>query len=384
MLRRRELGGLGLAAWLGLRGGGARAAGGITIGAPLSITGPTAAQGVGYHNGFALLPTTIAGLPVNYVIRDDGGDPTACVSIMNKMIGEDHVDAFIGPTLTSTGLATIPVANGAKVVTLVMAPVTFDATKNPFTFNVAQPAVLMIDAVGQHMRQHGAKTVGFIGYGDGWGDEVFNGLKAASTKYGIAIVAEERYARTDTSVQAQVLRAMSKHPDVMMLGGSAVPGALPNIALAQRGFKGQIYNNHGVVSPEYIRVGGASVAGCIAPTGPLVVYDQLQDSNPVKPVGMKFMESYLAKFGPQSRNAFCGYTEDAFLILQNAVPAALAHGQPGTEAFRVALRGAIEATKGLVGTHGVYTMSPTDHHGVDSRACVLVQVTDGAWKLIPT
>jgi branched-chain amino acid transport system substrate-binding protein len=242
----------------------------------------------------------------------------------------------------------------------------------------------MVDACGEHMKQHGAKTVGFIGYNDGWGDEVYNGLKQAAQKYGIEIVVEERYARTDTSVQAQVLRAMTKHPDVMMLGGSAVPGALPNIALTQRGYKGQVYNNHGCVSPDYIRVGGAAVAGCIAPTGPVGVYDQLPDSNPIKPVATKFMTASIAKFGPAGRSPFAGYSYDAFLLIANAVPAALKKAQPGTPEFRIALRDAIEATHGLVGTHGVYTMSPTDHHGVDGRACVLVQVQNGAWKLIPT
>ena len=41
-----------------------------------------------------------------------------------------------------------------------------------------------------------------------------------------------------------------------------------------------------------------------------------------------------------------------------------------------------EQTRDLVGTHGVYNMSPTDHHGVDERARVLVQVQNGAWKLL--
>ena len=385
MLRRRTFGALGGAAGLAAlaRAGNARAEGGIKVGAILSITGPTAAQGVGYRNAFDLFPAAIAGVPASYIVRDDGGDPTAAVNIANKMISEDRVDVIIGPSLTSSSMANLPVLNGAKVAMIAMAPITFDAQKYPYTFDDAQPAVLMVDACGQHMKAKGARTVGFIGYGDGWGDEVFNGLKAASAKYGIEIVAEERFARTDTSVQAQVLRAMTKHPDVMMLGGSAVPGALPNIALTQRGYKGQVYNNHGVVSPEYIRVGGAAVEGCIAPTGPLVVYDQLPDGNPVKPVATKFMTEYLAKFGPQSRNAFAGYSYDAFLLVSNAMPAALKQARPGTPEFRTALRDGIEATHDLIGTHGVYSMSPTDHHGVDDRARVLVQVQGRAWKLVP-
>ena len=69
----------------------------IKIGAIISITGPTAAQGVGYKNAFDLLPTEIDGQKVTYLIRDDGADPTAAATIARKLITEDHVDAFIGP-----------------------------------------------------------------------------------------------------------------------------------------------------------------------------------------------------------------------------------------------------------------------------------------------
>jgi branched-chain amino acid transport system substrate-binding protein len=354
----------------------------ITIGAILSITGPTAAQGEGYKNAFELFPQTIAGQKVTWLIRDDGNDPAAAVTIAKKLMTEDHVDALIGPASVAPDLAVIPIANEAKVPLIAMSPIVIDAQKTPYAFDVAQPAALMVQAVVDHMKAHGVHTVGFIGYSDGWGDQVFGALKQDTAAAGMTITGDERYARTDTSVQPQVLRAISRHPDAVMLGGSATPGALPNIGLTDRGFKGQVYNNHGVVSPEYIRVGGVSVEGCIAPTGPLVVYDQLPGSNPVKPVATAFMQRYLEKFGPKSRNAFAGYSYDAMLLIQAAIPGALAKGKPGTEAFRVALRDGIEQVHELVGTHGVYTMTPTDHNGMDARARVLVQVKDGAWKLI--
>lgn len=378
-MTRRGFGGLALAVLLAAA---APARAEIRIGAVLSITGPSAAQGVGYSRAFELFPHEIAGQPVTFVIRDDGGDPTAAVNIVRKMIGEDHVDAIIGPSLGASASAVLPVANEARLPFVAMAPFRFDPKQYPYAFDDAQPAELMIEGVVEHMQRHGTRTVGFIGYADGWGDQVLDALKTSAPAHGVTIVAEERYARTDTSVQAQVLRAMSRHPDAMMLGGAATPGALPNIALTARGYKGQVYNNHGVVSAEYIRVGGDAVEGCIAPTGPLVVYDQLPDSNPVKPVATAFMTAYVAKFGPESRNAFAGYSEDALLLISHAVPAALKAGAPGTEAFRVALRDAIEHTRELVGTHGVYDMMPSDHHGVDARARVLVQVQHGAWRLI--
>ena len=208
------------------------------------------------------------------------------------------------------------------------------------------------------------------------------GTKLAAQADGMKILADERYARTDTSVEAQVLKLISVHPQAIMMGNSATPAALPVVALRHRGFKGGIYGNHGIVSPAFIKVGGEAAEGVIADTSPLVVYDQLPDSNAIKPVAAAFMAEYAKKFGAQSVNPFAGYSYDAMLLLKAAIPAALKAGKPGTEQFRVALRDALEKTHDLVGLSGVYDMSPTNHNGQDARAAVLVEVKDGAWRAI--
>jgi branched-chain amino acid transport system substrate-binding protein len=94
------------------------------------------------------------------------------------------------------------------------------------------------------------------------------------------------------------------------------------------------------------------------------------------------VKGYLAKFPGQGVGPFAGYSYDALLLLQSAIPQALKAGKPGTEEFRVALRDALEKTHELVGVSGVYSMSPTDHNGQDARAAVLVEVKDGAWRAI--
>ena len=38
--------------------------------------------------------------------------------------------------------------------------------------------------------------------------------------------------------------------------------------------------------------------------------------------------------------------------------------------------------KNVVGTHGVYNMTPKNHNGQDERARVLVRVQDGTWRLM--
>lgn len=354
----------------------------IKIGAILSISGPAAAMGVGYKGAFDLFPTEIAGQKIEYIIRDDATDASTGFTIAQKMISEDHVDAFIGPSLTATDAAVAPLANQAKVPMIAMAPYEYDPQKQPYTFNDAQPLSLMVAAVFKYMQQHGVKNIGYIGFSDGWGDQVLAATKRAAGSDGISILTDERYARTDTTCEAQALKLISAHPQAVMMGNSATPAALPVVALRHRGYKGTIYGNHGVVSPAFIKVGGAAVEGVIAVTSPVVVTDQLPDSNPVKPVAAAFVKDYAAKFGAQGMSPFAGYSYDAMLLLKAAIPEALKAGKPGTEEFRVALRKSLEKTHELVGVSGVYTMSPTDHNGQDARAAMLVEVQDGAWRAI--
>jgi branched-chain amino acid transport system substrate-binding protein len=367
---------------MGILGVSAAAQAQIKLGAILSISGPAAAMGVGYKGAFDFFPSEIAGQKVEYIIRDDATDANTAFTIAQKMISDDHVDAFIGPSLTASDAAVAPLANQAHVPMIAMAPYEYDPTKQTYTFNDAQPLPLMVSSVFKYMQQHDVKTVGYIGFSDGWGDQVLAGTKIAAQADGMKILADERYARTDTSVEAQVLKLISVHPQAIMMGNSATPAALPVVALRHLGYKGGIYGNHGIVSPAFIKVGGAAVNGVIADTSPLVVYEQLPDSNPIKPVATAFMKEYAAKFGAQSVNPFAGYSYDAMLLLKNAIPTALKAGKPGTEEFRVALRDALEKTHDLVGLSGIYDMTPTNHNGQDARAAVLVEVKDGAWKAI--
>ena len=60
---------------------------------------------------------------------------------------------------------------------------------------------------------------------------------------------------------------------------------------------------------------------------------------------------------------------------------AMKTAQPGTPAFRKALRDALEATSNVPATHGVFTMSKTDHAGLDQRGRVMVMIDNGKWVL---
>jgi branched-chain amino acid transport system substrate-binding protein len=248
--------------------------------------------------------------------------------------------------------------------------------------SIPQPAPLMVAAVVERMKATGAKTVGYIGYNDAWGDLVYDALKKTAEPAGMQIVTNERYARADTSVTAQALRIVAAAPEVVMTGGSGTPGALPFIALTERGYNGQIYGTHALINPDFVRVGGAAVEGVICPTGPVVVASQLPQSNPIRKVALDYEAAYQKANNEPARGAFGPYAFDGWLIMLDAAKRALATGaQPGTPQFREAMRDAIVTTKDLVGTHAIYNFAPGTATGVDDRARVLVKLVDGKWKL---
>ena len=39
----------------------------------------------------------------------------------------------------------------------------------------------------------------------------------------------------------------------------------------------------------------------------------------------------------------------------------------------------METEKEVVGAHGYYNFTPTDHSGLDARAVIMVTVKDGKW-----
>ncbi|WP_240161114.1 ABC transporter substrate-binding protein [Burkholderia sp. Ax-1719] len=357
----------------------------VKIGVTLSATGPAASLGIPEKNTIALLPKEIGGKSVQYIVLDDASDTSKAVQNTHKLIDEDHVDAIIGSSVTPNSLAMLDVVAQGKTPMISLAasaaivqPVD---DKRKWAFKPPQNDSLMADAIAGYMEKHGVKTVGFIGFTDAYGDSWLREFTAAAAKHNLKIVANERYNRTDSSVTGQALKLMSANPDAVLIAGSGTPSALPATTLKDRGYKGKIYQTHGVANNDFLRVCGKDCEGELLPAGPILVADQLPDSNPVKKSALAYKAAYEKAYGAGTVATFGGHAWDAGQMLQRAIPAALKTAQPGTEAFRVALRDALENIKDLPVSHGIMNTSPTDHNGLDDRARVIVEVVNGKWKL---
>ena len=357
----------------------------INVGVTLSATGPAASLGIPEKNTIDLLPKTIGGQKVNYIVLDDASDTTTAVKNAKKLISESKVDVIIGSTTTPNALAMIDVAAEGETPMIAMAAsariVEPMDEKRKWVFKTPQNDAQMSTAILEHMTNNNVKTVAYIGFSDAYGEGWWNEFSKLAEVRKLKLVGNERFNRTDTSVTGQVLKLLAAKPDAILIGGAGTPAALPQKSLKEKGFKGLIYQTHGVANNDFLRVCGKDCEGTVLPTGPVLVAAQLPADNPVKKAASEYVSKYEAVHGKGSISAFGGYAWDAGLLLGNAIPAALKKAQPGSREFRLALRDALEATKNLPAAHGVFNMSPTDHLGFDQRARVMVNIQDGAWKL---
>jgi branched-chain amino acid transport system substrate-binding protein len=350
----------------------------IKVGVTIATTGPAAAIGIPSKNAMLLWPKEIAGQKVEYVILDDASDPTNAVRNARKLTSEERVDVIVGPNTTPNALAMLDVAAESEtpMITLAASSSIVEPIDNKrrWAFKMPQNDSHMATILTQHMTENGIKTVGFIGFADAYGENWWREFSKFAELRKLRIVASERYARNDTSVTGQVLKLIMAKPDAVLVAGSATPAVLPQKTLIERGYKGRIYQTHGIGTLEFLKVGGKDVEGTFFPTGPGVVAKQLPDRNPVKKTALEFVNRYEVAYGADTMTQFAADAWGAYMLIANAVPQALKGGQPGTKQFRAALRDALENTKNLTVPQGVINMNANDHVGLDQRSRVMGRI----------
>jgi branched-chain amino acid transport system substrate-binding protein len=152
--------------------------------------------------------------------------------------------------------------------------------------------------------------------------------------------------------------------------------------LVKRGYKGAIYQTHGVANADFLRIGGKDVEGAYMAVAPVLVAEQLPPNNPMRKQGVEYVTQYESKYGPNTRSQFGSTAWTALNWLQATVPVARRKAQPGTLEFRQALRDALENMSEVVSPEGIFNMSAANHNGLDARSQVMVRIDGGKWKLV--
>jgi branched-chain amino acid transport system substrate-binding protein len=296
------------------------------------------------------------------------------VTATKKLIKKDKVDVIIGPTTSGNSLALLDIADEEKVPLIsCAASVRIVVPARPYVFKTPQTDVMAVEKIYTKLQADGIKKIAILTAAGGFGDSGRKQLNSLASKYGLSVIADERFGDKDTDMSAQLTKI--KGTDAQALISWGIGPAPVQIAKnrKQLGITIPLYNSHGVASPRFIAGAAGAAEGTFLPAGKLIVVDQLAADDPQKGVLSKYKKDYESKFGAGTINTFGGHAYDAFMIAVMALEKA---DKNGTD-----LRDEIEKITGFVGTGGIFNFSADDHNGLTKDGFVMVEISGGNWKL---
>jgi branched-chain amino acid transport system substrate-binding protein len=351
----------------------------IKIGAILAVTGPASNLGAPEARTLEMLVEQqnarggVNGRPIQLLLKDSGGTPEKAVSFAKQLIDEEQVVAIIGPSTSGETMAIKAIAEQGQ--TILVSCAAAEVIVNPlarWVFKVAPKDADAVDLLFARMKAAGTTRIGVLSSNTGFGKAGKDQIEKRAAAHGITLLASETYDKAATDLTAEVTKLKAAGVQALLNWSIEPAQSIVLKNARQVGLDVPLYQSHGFANVQYARAAGAAAEGVIFPASRIVVADALPEKHPQKAVVTAYKQAYEARF-KEDVSTFGGHGYDAFTVLVKAL------GEGGTDKEKV--RAAIEGTRGLVGTAGVFTFSATDHNGLDASAFELLTVKDG--KFVP-
>ena len=359
----------------------ARAAEPIKVGAILSVTGPAAFLGSPEARTIQMLADDlnakggILGHKIELIIKDSGGSPEKAVSFAKQLMEEDKVLAIIGPSTSGETMQIKGLCEKGQMLMLSCAAA--EVIVNPvakWVFKTPQKDSDAVLKIFQHMKKTGVTKIGVLASNTGFGQAGKEQIEKLAPANGIQIAASETYDKAATDLTAEVTKMKAAGVQAILNWSIEPAQAIVIKNARQIGLTIPIYQSHGFGNIQYAKAAGAAAEGVIFPAGRLLVADVLPASNPQKKLLEAYKHEYEAKY-KEDVSTFGGHGYDAFLLLTDAIRKA--HSVDKNK-----VRDALEHLTGVVGTAGIFHMSPTDHNGLGIDAFELLTVKDGRFAVL--
>jgi branched-chain amino acid transport system substrate-binding protein len=356
------------------------------VGAVFSVTGRTSFLGDPEKKTAEMIAEQINkagginGKKLELIVYDTEGDATKTTLAVKKLITQDKVSAIIGPSLSGTSLAVVPLAEKNKIPLVSCAAsykiVHNDKTGKPYkwVFKTPQTDTMAAEAIYTHMKKHGISKIAIISVTSGFGASGRSELIRLAPKYKINIVADEKYGPKDTDMTAQLTKIKGTSPQAIVnwsVGPTQVTVLRNYRDLGMTSIP--FYQSHGFGSRKNIKLAAGAAEGVFCPLGACNIAELLPANNPQKKVTMQYMKNYMAKYN-EPLSSFGGHAWDALHMVVKALE------NVGNDKAKI--RDYLENhIKGFVGQHGIFNYSPDDHNGLTKDAFNMVVVKDGDWAL---
>jgi branched-chain amino acid transport system substrate-binding protein len=316
----------------------------------------------------------VNGHPIKLIVKDSTTTPAQAVSLAKRLIEEDKVLAIIGPSTSGETMAIKDICQEGKTILLSCAAA--ETIVNPvasYVFKTPQKDSDAARRILQTMKDLGITKIGVVTSNDGFGLAGGKQLDALKGEYGITIAASETYDAKETDLTGVLTKVKGAEVQAVV-NWSVVPAqALVAKNMKQIGFDVPLFQSHGFGNIKYVEAGGPAANGTIFPCGRLLVADVLPADNPQKTLLVSYKTGYEKRYGDIA-STFGGHAYDALLLLTEAIEKA-----GSTDPAKV--RDALENLQGVVGTGGIFNLSPTDHNGLNQDAFEMLTVVDGKFAV---
>ena len=361
------------------------------IGALFSTTGSQSNLGVPQQNTVEMLVSKINaagginGHPLEVIIYNDESDATKSATLANKLIEEDQVLAIIGPTATGSSMAIIDAVTTAEIPLVSCgagASIVTPVADRYWVFKTPQTDKQVVTEIYIYLQRIGITKVAIITSTFGFGQGGKTYLESEASKYGITLVDNQTFGSDDTSMISQLTHIKGTDAQAVVCWDTDKASAVVAKDMQTLQFDIPLFCSHGIANQAFIDAAGDAANGVIFPAGKLLVVDDIPATDPQKEVLTDYRDKYEALYGENTVSTFGGYAYDALYMVVGALEN-MDEGLSRAES-RAAIRDNLEQITNFTGISGVFTMSPTDHLGMQPGSLALIEIVDGGWTVVNT
>jgi len=346
----------------------------IRLGGLFAVTGPASFLGNPEKLTLELMVDQlnakggINGEKIELFIYDTQGQEDRAINYFKRLAQKDKVVAVLGPSTTGEALALKDLATKFKIpMVACAASAKVVEPSNIYVYKTPQSDIHVAEKLFTYLKSLGKTNIALISVSNGYGATGRDAVLANAARFGINIVADEKFMDKDKDMTAQLSKIKSLKPDAIICWAA---GATPAIVAknAQALSMKDIYMTQGIASKKFIDLAGDAAEGIKLTAGRLIVADKLADSDKFKPLLMSYKTAYETKY-ENAVSVFGGHAYDAFGLFMRAI------AKSGNNSEKLAAE--LQNIRGFMGTAGEFNMSADDHTGLSKDSFIIAEIKNG-------
>jgi len=203
----------------------------VTIGTIYSMTGPGAGFGRLAQQGATMgvrdinASGGILGRCVKQDLKDDASNPTTAAQVVRELVDQDHVQAVVGPFLSSPTAAMLPVTTQAKLITINESAFLDAAVpgKYPYTFCTEIHSDIQTQVFLPFLKAHHWTKVAILAPNNAFGTVFIPTFQDLAQKAGITVVKSALIVSGTPDVTPQLQELKNANPQALVWAVNADP-----------------------------------------------------------------------------------------------------------------------------------------------------------------